>query len=69
MSPSLLDDPTRGPPYTTNFNAARVSRTPKEVIPTYRIMDAHGDVIDPKEDPQVQLALTLALDKSFMFHS
>lgn len=69
MSPSLLDDPTRGPPYTTNFNAANVSHTPKEVIPTYRIMDADGNVIDPKEDPQVKLALTLSMDESFMSHS
>ena len=29
---SLLDDPTRGPPYTTDFNAAKVSCTPKDVI-------------------------------------
>ena len=41
------------PPYTTDFNAAKVSQTPKEGIPTYRIMDYHGNVIDPKEDPQV----------------
>ena len=53
-SPSLTDAYYRGFPVTTVMTEAITTHTTSPTIPTYRVMDESGVVIDPEQDPQVQ---------------
>ena len=49
-------EPTRGPPYTSKMTEASYTRHEVPILPTYRILDTNGQVIDPQEDPKVAAA-------------
>ena len=52
--PYLTEAYYRGFPVTTTMTDAITTHSTSHTIPTYRVMDERGVVIDPAEDPQVQ---------------
>lgn len=48
--------PSRGLIYTTDLAEATVSLTSKRPLPVYRVMNAHGSVLDSQQDPNVSRA-------------
>ena len=47
-------EPSRGVPYTSSMGEARLAGHEKtSLLPSYRVIDNQGQVIDPKEDPEV----------------
>ena len=45
--------PSRGPVYTTDLIQATVSATSTFPLPVYRVLDASGNVLDSRQDPDV----------------
>lgn len=40
--------------FVTSMDAATISPKDVKVIPTYRVMDTNGVILNPKDDPQVR---------------
>ena len=48
------DEPSRGVPYTSELSAALSPHGHPAPRPAYRVMDNHGRIIDPSQDPNVR---------------